>query len=94
MLNAKKNIEVFNKLLGIFKDRFDMDLSSMEEAALDEELLGRKLKLKPRDLLYIFFDIEKEFSIAIPEKEIDQGCFNTFNNIAETISSQLLQKTG
>lgn len=94
MLSDKKNIEVFNKLLGIFKDRFDMDFSSMEEAALDEELLGRKLKLKPRDLLYIFFDIEKEFGIAIPEKEIDQGSFNTFNSIVETISSQLLRKTG
>lgn len=92
-MSHKKNSEIYNKLVGIFKDRFDMDFGSMEASALDEELLGGKLKLRPRDLLYIFFDIEKEFGIAIPETEIVQGRFNTFSNIAGIIGSQLLRKT-
>ena len=93
-MSDKRNIEVINKLVNIFKDRFDLDFGSMEETATDEKLLGSKLKLKPRDLLYVFFDIEKEFGIVIPEKEIATGSFNTFNNIAGIISSQLMKKTG
>lgn len=93
-MSNKRDIEVYNKLMGIFKYRFDMDFGSMEEAGPDEKLLGKKLKLKPRDLLYLFFDIEKEFGIVIPEQEIHKGNFDTFNNIVRIISSQQLQKTG
>lgn len=94
MLSDEINTEVYHKLVDIFKVRFDMDFAGMKAADLEEELLGRKLKLKPRDLLYVFFDIEKEFGITVPEKEIVEGRFNTFSNIAGIISSQLLRKTG
>lgn len=94
MLSDKRNIEVNNRLQGIFKNRFDIDFSGMGEAAFDEELLGRRIKLRGRDLLYVFFDIEKEFGIVIPEEDIAAGRFNTFNNIAGTIGRCLLQKIG
>ena len=76
----------------IFLDRFQKDLNSCSEEILNSHLLGKDFKLAPRDLLYIYFDVEKEFGIAIPEEDIVAGKFNTFNNIAEIIHNQLQKK--
>lgn len=92
MLSGNGNIDISNRLKGIFDSRFGICFNDMGEETLDEELLGWKLRLKARDMLYVFFDIEREFGIVLPEEDIAAGRFNTFNNIADTIGRQLLKK--
>lgn len=92
MLSGNGNIDISNRLKDIFDSRFGICFNNMEEEALDEELLGWKLRLRAGDMLYVFFDVEREFDIVIPEEDIASGRFNTFNNIADIIGRQLLQK--
>ena len=92
MLSGNGNIDISSRLKGIFDSRFGICFNDMGEEVLDAELLGWKLRLKARDMLYVFFDIEREFGIVIPEEDIASGRFNTFNNIADIIGRQLLQK--
>jgi acyl carrier protein len=54
--------------------------------------LGKEWGLAPRDLLYLFFDIENEFGISIPEEAIEKGKFDTINNIAGIISLKIEKK--
>ena len=91
MDNSTMN-KIATELKGIFKQRFEMDLGDYNEEALDKELLGYEFNMQPRDLLYLFFDIEKEFGITIPQEDIAEGRFNTFNNIAVIIADCLQSK--
>lgn len=85
-----ENIKI--SLMNIFKGKFNMDLSGYSADALNKSLLGSMFGMMSAYLLYLFFDIEKEFGITIPEEDIVAGKFSTFNNIVEIITSQLEKK--
>ncbi|SHK27219.1 acyl carrier protein [Clostridium cavendishii DSM 21758] len=86
----EKNIEfhrdrVYDTLKNIFMQRFSIDIVQQEGKFLDKHLLGWDIGLSARDLLYLYFDIEKEFGVTIPEDDIAEGKFTTFNNIVEML---------
>ncbi len=81
-----ENIE---KLVMIIKERFNMDLSDCLKDIQDEHLLGNKLRLSAGDLIYLYFDIEKEFGIKIPQEHIFNGKFSSLTNIAQMIQCEL-----
>lgn len=82
----RENIE--KRLKAIFKKNFNINLEEIAPDDFDKNLLGKVFRLSARDLLKLFFDIEKEFCITIPEDEIIAGRFNSFNNIADIIHTQ------
>ncbi len=81
-----------NKLVKIFESRFDMNLTVRWDDMQDEHFLGSKMRLAPRDLLYLHYDIEKEFDIKIAEEHIVNGKFSSLNNIVHIISCELKEK--
>lgn len=81
--------EIVERLKKIFREYFKTDISICSNDDLDKELLGKGFMFTATDLLYLFFDIEKEFAITIPQEDIAVGRFNTFNNIVEIIAKQL-----
>lgn len=84
-----KLASVENKLNNIFMSRFKIDFDMLEAEYRDEHLLSRRIRLAPRDMLYLLCDIESKFVIEIPKEQIANGGFSSFNNIALIISSQL-----
>jgi acyl carrier protein len=93
MDNSAKLAEIRNRLNGMIKAKFNLDLDGTGQSLSDKHLLGREINLTPRDLLYLFLDIEKEFAITIPEPEVVSGKFNSFNNIVTIIHQRLGSKT-
>jgi peptide maturation system acyl carrier-related protein len=89
MDNSDKLAEIRNRLNGIFKAKFNRDLDDTGQNLADSHLLGKEINLAPRDLLYLFLDIEKEFAITIPEQEVISGNFNSFDNIAAIIHQRM-----
>lgn len=81
--------EVLTRLLKVFQQRFQLNLDGEEEELLDEHLLGIHFQFDPADLLYLFFDVEQEFVIHVPEEEIAAGQFDTLRHIADIIYQQL-----
>ena len=82
--------ETEQMLARIMKKRSGVDF--MEEKLLqDEKLLGRKIRMTARELLYVYFDIENAFGIKIPEIDIADGNFDTFSNILQIVTEQLPQ---
>lgn len=84
--------EIYKKLYEIIKKRYNLDLSNKSNEVKDENLLGNKIGFSTSELLYLYFDIEREFNIEIPEGQIISGGFSTINNIARMIQSQLQLK--
>lgn len=77
--------DIDKKIKAIFLKRFEMDLDKIQEDFRDTKFLGRKFGMAPRDLLYLFFDVEKEFNIVIPQESIANGEFSTYNGVCEII---------
>ena len=72
---------VREQLLNLFNKRFPgKDLPNRIEL-FDAPLLGGGINLQARDLLYFFFDVEREFGITITENMIIENRFLTINSI-------------
>lgn len=91
MVNKKNNNDIDSKLKDIFMNRFNINLCNTDVEELDANLLGKEFNLQPRDLLYLYCDIENIFGITIPQQEVAVGKFNTYNNIYEIIYNQLIK---
>lgn len=74
------------KLEDIFKTRFNINPGSVCNDYLNENLCGKSFHMHARDLLYLFFEIEREFNIQIPQNYILSGDFLTFGGIVDMIS--------
>lgn len=85
-------MEEMQKLKRIFKEIVDLDFDNMNESYLNKHLLSQCFDLKPRDLVYLLYAIEKEFGITIPQEAIAKGKFSSFNNIYSIITSQESRK--
>lgn len=76
--------DVEKKLQKIFNDRLSLDFGS--EESKNQKFFSPPLSLMPRDLVYIYFDVEREFETTIPEDDVVAGKFNTFNNILKILT--------
>ncbi len=79
------NSAVYDIVKKIFNKRFNINLDEKDNTQLNKSLLGKEWGLEARDLLYIYFDIEREFGISISEEVIEEGNFDSVNNIISAI---------
>lgn len=91
MTKKTQNINTSIKLNNIFKKKFNIDFDS---GIYDEEshLLGKNIRLFPRDLLNLYIYIEDEFNITISQQEIADEKFSDFNSILSLIENSLGSK--
>ncbi len=89
MEQKSKHSDISLKLKEIFKTLFDKDIDKVSNDPYKEELLGLKIGLAPYHLLYLFFEVEKTFGIAISEEDIASYKFNSFNDILDIICQEL-----
>ena len=78
-----------DKVLKLFQNRLNKDFSGKEEL-LDVPLFGLEIGIHAFELVYIFFDIEREFNIHISEKDIQEGKLSTINTMINMIDSYKL----
>lgn len=89
MNNNIKDI-IDKKLKNIFLQRFNIDVDTILQDKLDDELLSQSIGMESCDLLYLYFDIENEFNISIPQTEVSKGKFNTYTNIHNIVYTELI----
>jgi peptide maturation system acyl carrier-related protein len=70
------------ELENIFWKLFEIRLNEEDVGA---SLLGSGMRLLPRDLVYLFFEIERSFAIQISQERISAGCFLTYDRLLETV---------
>ena len=79
--------EIQDKLIEIFKHRTEIDFLQNKHIQ-DLKLLGNDLRVPPRELVLILFDIEKEFDIQIPKDIVIEGRFDTYANVERIVMEQ------
>ncbi|WP_313562013.1 peptide maturation system acyl carrier-related protein [Ruminiclostridium cellobioparum] len=89
MENNKLEV-VKERIKNIFVSRFEFNFDTFgEEQLFNKSLLSEEIGLLPRQLLYVFFDIEKEFGIQIPQECVANGEFDSINNIVNIVLKEL-----
>ena len=78
----KENIS--NKLNEIFLKRTGINFQKQPQLK-EENLLGKKLSIPPRELVMICADIEREFNIYIPETDYIDGNVKNYAKIERMI---------
>ncbi len=87
------NMEYIEKrFLKMLEKRFNKELAKYLSIEKDQHLLGHKVGFGPSELLYLYFDTEKEFGITISEEHIASGRFSTLNNIVKIIFDEIQSK--
>ncbi|AQR94476.1 MULTISPECIES: hypothetical protein [Clostridium] len=83
MENDRNNKELIkNEIAEVMDKLFNIQI---DEDSLDEPLLGKRLKLTARDLVYLYFEIKNIWNINISEESIISGKFHTINSIITLI---------
>lgn len=90
---SETKYDIYTKLNKFFNETYGIKLSDVDSRNLDGNLLGDLYGLAARDLLYLYFYIEKEFEIYIPGQDIAEGKFCSVNGIIDIISSQIDKKS-
>lgn len=85
--NLKK--EILERIKAIFFKLYKTDIDITSNSSMKADIFTNKYFLQPRDLVYMFFEVQKEFNIRIPQSSIINGCFRTIYGIMETVYSQL-----
>lgn len=85
--NLKK--EILERLNAIIYKLFNIDIDISSNNIKSVDIFTDKYFLQPRDLVYLFFETQKEFNIRIPQSSIINGCFRTINGIMEIVYSQI-----
>lgn len=86
------SIRIKEDLIKIFNNRFNIDFNKLGKDSFSQNLLGKELKLSASDLLYVYFDAMNVFNITIPEEDIAQGKFSSFDGIFEVVLNQMKKK--
>ena len=80
---------VNRRLLKLFEEKMSYDFN---EDYMDMHFFSSKIGMQPRHLLYLYFFIEEEFDIRIPQDCIISEEFSTFSSICNIILRELQKK--
>lgn len=67
-------------LRGIFRKRAGIDFACHPEQK-KLPLFGAEIAIPARELVYIYFDLEREFGISIPRDAVAQGRFQSYEEV-------------
>lgn len=92
MYKELEDNNILNRIERIIEDKFNISINKISEDYINENLLGKRIRLEARDLLYLLFEVEKEFNIRIPEESISAEEFATLNGIAQVVKKHIKLK--
>lgn len=79
---------VHDKLIQIFKEIFNLDFNQ-DSVLKTEKLLGKKIHLSARDMLWLFCVLESSFEVSFDEEDVESDKFDTFAHIEELLIKEL-----
>ena len=80
------------KVKKVFFDLFQKDESKIQDSYCTDNFFGSKMGLLPGDVVAYLYAVEKEFNLQIPSSYIQEGKFNTLDNVTNIICEVLQKK--
>ena len=73
------------KLKDLIGKTLSVDINKLTEEERNYPLLSRRFNVMPYQMLVLFTRIEAELDIRIPDEDIADGKFNSYNDIVNII---------
>lgn len=73
------------KLKNLIGKTLSVDIDRLTEEERNYPLLSRRFNVMPYQMLVLFTRIEEKFDIRIPDEDIADGKFNSYNDIVNII---------
>lgn len=73
------------KLKDLIGKTLSVDIDRLTEEERNYPLLSRRFNVMPYQMLVLFTRIEEKFDIRIPDEDIADGKFNSYNDIVNII---------
>lgn len=85
MIYIKNKNEILQTVIDIFNSRYNKNIDISSTSLLYDNFFGPNIRMRPCDLLYLFFDIESAFDINIPSKPVLEGKFCSLSSVVDII---------
>lgn len=82
----EKRIE--EMVIHLMKDRLRVNSDLLTTENYDMPLTGKTFGFYARDLVYLFFEVEKSFGIQIDPEQILDGSFNTISGVIKLLKDR------
>ena len=80
-------------MIEVIKNAVSIDLTKYADQLAEKSLFDLEIGLLPRDLLEIFFELQKVFDITFEETDVIDSRFDMFPNIVECIYKKQMDAT-
>lgn len=87
--NLLKTEQISQSIFEILENNFDLKLDKNNKNIKDQNLFGKIIKFKARDLVYLIYLLEKKYDIVFSEGDIDNVSMYTINGLSEIVSEHL-----
>lgn len=83
---------IIGSIFELLHAKFQINSNLLTEDNLNKPLTGQTFGFTARDLVYLYFEIEKRFGINIEEQQLLNYRFNSINGIKNIINQQKNKK--
>lgn len=76
------------RIIEIINEKIINGRDEMTEAEVNKKLLGSDIDLDPRDLIFLFHEVEKEFNVEFKEDTINRIGFRSVADICKSVEKE------
>ncbi len=76
-------------VLDILSDRLEINPALLAEEYWGIPLTGGRFRLTPRELVYLFFEVEKRFGVRIAPEWLLGGRFNSISGVVRAVEQSM-----
>lgn len=79
----KENIK--NEIIRLISEKIGIDQQKLNDYGKEKSLLDASIGLQPRDLLTLFFELQRKYDIIFVERDIIEKRFDYLDNMVDAV---------
>lgn len=88
-MKSKEDIQKY--IVDVLKDKLNVLISSPNVKDISNlNFFGNGISISHRDMVYLFYLLEKKYNVKFTENDIDNSLFYTIGGIRDIIASKIL----
>lgn len=80
--------KIRDEVIGIISGKIGIDQQKLYSYGKEKSLLDASIGLQPRDLLTLFFELQRKYEVVFEEKDIIEKRFDYLDNMVNAIMNK------
>lgn len=87
-VNSMEMEKIRDEIIELISDRMGIEQQKLYSYGKEKSLLDAAIGLQPRDLLTLFFELQRKYEVVFEEKDIIEKRFDYLDHMADAIISK------